>query len=66
VITAPRFILQDALVSGRLVQILPDWTSGPVPMHIVWAPNRHLSAKLRVFVDWLVHLFEGHPSLQSK
>ncbi|MCU7370705.1 LysR family transcriptional regulator [Paucibacter sp. O1-1] len=66
VITAPRFILHDALVSGRLVQILPGWTSGPVPMHIVWAPNRHLSAKLRVFVDWLVNLFEEHPSLQSK
>ena len=33
-------------------------------MHVVYPPNRHLSAKVRVFVDWAVELFAAHPQLQ--
>lgn len=63
VVCAPRFILRHALEDGSLVEILHSWRSPPVPMHVVWAPNRHLSAKLRVFVDWLAELFKQHELL---
>ena len=36
--------------------MLPDWRRDPLPLYIVYPPNRHLSNKVRVFVDWLVKL----------
>jgi LysR family transcriptional regulator, regulator for bpeEF and oprC len=51
------------LASGQLVRVLPDWAIPPVPIHVVYPPNRHLSAKTRAFVDWAVELFARHPHL---
>jgi LysR family transcriptional regulator for bpeEF and oprC len=51
------------LHSGELVQILPQWTRDPLPVHVVYPPNRHLSTKVRVFVDWTAQLFAAHPQL---
>ena len=45
------------LASGALVEVLKDWAPEPYPLHVVYPTNRHLSAKLRVFVDWAVELF---------
>ena len=44
------------LARGELVQLLPDWQLDPIPLHIAFPPNRHISTRLRVFVDWLVEL----------
>ncbi|WP_160010288.1 LysR family transcriptional regulator [Rhizobium sp. 18055] len=52
----PRFMIRDALEKGELVQILPEWNREPLGLYIVYPPNRHLSNKVRVFVDWLVKL----------
>ena len=52
----PRFMATEALASGALVPVLPGWRSEPIPLYIVYPPNRHLSNKVRVFVDWLVRL----------
>ncbi len=41
---------------GELVRVLEGWESEPVPLYLVYPPNRHLSSKLRVFVDWVVEL----------
>jgi LysR family transcriptional regulator for bpeEF and oprC len=48
------------LASGALVEVLHDWAPEPYPLHVVYPSNRHLSAKLRVFVDWAVELFAPH------
>ncbi|TFZ05709.1 LysR family transcriptional regulator [Ramlibacter henchirensis] len=47
------------LRSGDLVEVLPGWTRPAIPLHVVYPPNRHLSAKVRAFVDWVVELFDG-------
>ena len=52
----PRFMATEALASGALVPVLPGWRCEPIPLYIVYPPNRHLSNKVRVFVDWLVRL----------
>ncbi|KQV83794.1 LysR family transcriptional regulator [Rhizobium sp. Root1220] len=52
----PRFMIREALAKGDLVQVLPEWTREPLALYIVYPPNRHLSNKVRVFVDWLVKL----------
>jgi DNA-binding transcriptional LysR family regulator len=51
------FQAEPYLASGELVELLPDWTSDPLPMHVVYPPNRHLSPKVRAFVDWTAELF---------
>jgi DNA-binding transcriptional LysR family regulator len=42
---------------GELVPILQDWQPAPYPFHVLYPPNRHLSNRVRVFIDWLVETF---------
>lgn len=62
---APAFMAEDLIAAGALVPVLSDWTTEPTPIHVVYPPNRHLSNKLRVFVDWAADLFaDGRPRPQ--
>jgi LysR family transcriptional regulator for bpeEF and oprC len=61
VIQMTDYLLDQHVAAGRMVQLLPDWTSEPTPVHIVYPQNRHLSAKVRVFVEWIAELFANHP-----
>lgn len=65
VIQAPHFMVGGHVKAGRLMQILPDWSVPPIPLHVVYPPNRHLSTKLRIFVDWAARLF-GTATLAPK
>ncbi|GAC1483929.1 MAG: hypothetical protein NVS2B11_09510 [Acetobacteraceae bacterium] len=57
VIQPPYFMVRDHLQSGALREVLTDWSVPPLPLHIVYPPNRHLSTRLRLFVDWAAALF---------
>jgi DNA-binding transcriptional LysR family regulator len=57
VVQAPVFMVRKHLDDGSLRRILADWTTEPMPLHVVYPPNRHLSAKLRIFVDWIAEIF---------
>lgn len=57
VIQAPYFMVRGHMNAGRLMQVLPDWSVPPIPLHVVYPPNRHLSTKLRIFVAWAAELF---------
>ncbi|MFP3701057.1 LysR family transcriptional regulator, partial [Burkholderia sp. SIMBA_013] len=37
-----------------------DWQLDPMPLYIAFPPNRHVSAKLRVFIDWVAELMAEH------
>jgi DNA-binding transcriptional LysR family regulator len=60
VMMAPRFMVEQHLSSGALRPVLPEWSTAPVPLYVVYPPNRHLSTKLRIFVDWVAELFAAH------
>ncbi|MET0868730.1 MAG: LysR family transcriptional regulator [Pseudorhodoplanes sp.] len=57
VVQAPAFMVRKHLDAGSLRHILTDWKTEPMPLHVVYPPNRHLSAKLRIFVDWIAETF---------
>jgi LysR family transcriptional regulator for bpeEF and oprC len=59
-----RFAAEPYLARGELVEVLTDWDYPALPVHVVYPPNRHLSAKVRVFVDWAAELFAQNPKLQ--
>ena len=61
VIQAPYFMLRDHVEAGRLQQVLPDWSVPATPLHVVYPPNKHLSTRLRIFVDWAASLFAKAP-----
>jgi LysR family transcriptional regulator for bpeEF and oprC len=64
IIQMTDYLMMQHVSSGRMVQVLPDWVSKPLPVHIVYPQNRHLSAKVRVFVEWVSELFARHHYLQ--
>lgn len=66
VVQAPIFMVEQHLANGELQPVLTDWKIEPLPLHVVYPPNRHLSNKLRVFVDWIADLFARHDLIQRR
>jgi LysR family transcriptional regulator for bpeEF and oprC len=64
IIQMADYLLDQHVAAGRMVRVLGDWASDPLPVHIVYPQNRHLSAKVRVFVEWVSDLFARHPQMQ--
>jgi LysR family transcriptional regulator, regulator for bpeEF and oprC len=52
-----RFAAQPHIEAGLLVTLLKGCTRPRHPLHVLYPPNRHLNAKLRVFVDWVAEVF---------
>ncbi|MCK6454827.1 MAG: LysR family transcriptional regulator [Alphaproteobacteria bacterium] len=53
----PNWMVAPALAAGALVQVLPAWSSRPVPIQAVHAGGRELAARTRLFLDHLaLHL----------
>ncbi len=63
VLWLPRYMAQAHLDSGELVPLFEDWEVASMPLYLVFPPNRHLSAKLRVFIDWVDELMAKHAPL---
>ncbi|NRF72208.1 LysR family transcriptional regulator [Aquincola sp. S2] len=51
------FMAQPHVESGALVEILAGWEPPPMPVSVAYPSSRHVSAKLRAFVDWTVEVF---------
>ncbi|MFA9219066.1 MAG: LysR substrate-binding domain-containing protein [Sphingomonadaceae bacterium] len=64
IVQMTNFMFEPLIRQGRMELVLPDWTSDPLPVHVVYPQNRHLSAKVRVFVEWVAELFSQHPSMR--
>ncbi|MGL3608162.1 LysR substrate-binding domain-containing protein [Rhizobium sp. G187] len=63
---AIAFTVRDAVDRGELVEILPDWPRDPIPLYIVYPQTRHLSNKVRVFVDWLAKLLQDAQNCEKQ
>ncbi|QGZ58902.1 LysR family transcriptional regulator [Paraburkholderia acidiphila] len=66
IIQAPSYSVRDAIAAGKLVPLLENWPQPTYPVHVIYPPNRYLSAKVRVFIDWLVELFERDAFLRRR
>ena len=49
----PLFIVTEDLQAGRLVQVLADYPAPELGIHALYPSRKHLSAKVRTFVDFL-------------
>jgi DNA-binding transcriptional LysR family regulator len=66
IIQAPSYAVGPAIKAGQLLPLLEDWRTPAIPVHVLYAPNRYLSAKVRVFIDWTVALFEHNDDLRLR
>ena len=55
----PTFVAEEALKGGRLATVLTAYEPPPIGVYALYPPGRYLSAKVRVFVDFLVARFSG-------
>ena len=61
IIWQPTFLVGDDLRAGRLAPILPGYRLPDTDVLAVYPSRRHLSAKIRVMVDFLADAFKGTP-----
>ncbi|MGZ8273744.1 MAG: LysR family transcriptional regulator [Burkholderiaceae bacterium] len=55
----PDFLLGSALRAGQLVRLLPDYTGAAGEIWAVYPSRRHLSLKVRLFVEHIAGVFAG-------
>lgn len=60
----PDFIVADDVRAGRLVPLLEDYAAPSITIHAAYPSRRHLSAKVRTFIDFLVQRFSRDPPWQ--
>lgn len=66
VLWLPTYMAATHVAQGELVALFEDWTLAPMPLHLAFPPNRHVSAKLRVFIDWIVDLVDRHLPVMTR
>ncbi|MFD2138740.1 LysR family transcriptional regulator [Novosphingobium resinovorum] len=57
----PGFLIGEDLRAGTLVQLLPGWGLPDIDILALYASRRHLSAKVRLMVNFLSEAFKGVP-----
>lgn len=60
VILQPRFVVDAELAAGNLVELLPEYRSTEIGIYAVYPTRKHLSAKVRVLVEFLVDRLARH------
>ncbi len=58
ILIQPTYILYDDIVAGRLVPVLEDWDLPRLTINLAFPSRKHLSAKVRSFIDFLVDEFD--------
>lgn len=66
VVWLPTYMAQAHVARGELTPLFTDWHIDPLPMYVAFPQNRYVSAKLRVFIDWLVELMAQHAPVVSR
>lgn len=60
VLWLPDYMAKAPLARGELVPLLQSWQMDPMPLYVAYPPNRHVSIKLRVFIEWVAELMAEH------
>jgi DNA-binding transcriptional LysR family regulator len=66
IIFTPDFIVYKAIQNGELIPLLEQFRSPGINAYAIYPQTRHLSYRVRAFVDFLIERFEGLPYWSSK
>ena len=64
IVLAPDYLVADELRAGRLVRLLPGYTTQETPVYAVYPHSHYLSAKTRTFIDFLAARFAHLPQIK--
>ena len=56
-IQVPRYRIEHQIAAGQLIPVLKGFPPPPMPVSVLYAQSRHLSSRVRVFIDWLSEVF---------
>ncbi|NMP28337.1 LysR family transcriptional regulator [Rahnella sp. SAP-1] len=59
IIQVPILGIGTYLTSGQLVSILPKFRAPPMPVSLVYPHRRHVSRRVKIFMDWLSDIMQG-------
>ncbi|MCH5487735.1 LysR family transcriptional regulator [Pseudomonas syringae] len=59
--TLPSYVVNEELRSGRLIQLLKEYAEAAEPIRIIYPSKRHLSPKIRLFIDKLLEAWSPCP-----
>jgi len=57
----PTFIAGEQISRGELQPVLTDYQWPVTPAYAIYPPTRHLSYRVREFIDYLAEYFAGVP-----
>ncbi|SFO13193.1 transcriptional regulator, LysR family [Variovorax sp. PDC80] len=58
-VQVPRYRVAAELADGRLKVVLDGFAPPPMPVSVLYSQHRQLSARVRVFTQWLREVFEA-------
>jgi DNA-binding transcriptional LysR family regulator len=59
---APSYLVIDEIQSGKLIRLLSDWQLSERELYLVYSSDRHLSPKLRAWVEFVHQQIASQPS----
>ena len=57
ILVQPSYIVYEDIVAGRLVPVLDEWDLPRLTINLAYPSRKHLSAKVRTFIDFTVEHF---------
>ena len=57
VLLQPAELVQPDIAAGRLVRVLPKYRAPDRPLHLLYAPDKQMTPKLRSFIEFAVAAF---------
>ena len=62
IILQPKFVVGSELAKGKLVEVLPKYRSADIGIYAVYPTRKHLSAKVRLLIEFLAEHFSRQES----
>ncbi|MGE1173381.1 LysR family transcriptional regulator [Pseudomonas sp. BW7P1] len=66
VLWLPRYMSKAHEARGDLLPLFEGWRLDPMPLYVAYPPNRHISRKLRVFIDWIAEVMARHAPVMDR
>lgn len=66
VLWLPDYMSAPHVAQGELVPLFEEWRLEPMPIFVAFPPNRHISIKLRVFIEWVAELMAQHAPITNR
>ena len=60
IIQVPRVGVREALHSGKLVEILPQYRAEPMPVSLIYPHRRNLSRRVHLLMEWLTEVLHDY------